>query len=197
MMFRMATLKRIEQGEISVAFRRWRRPTVKTGGSKKTAIGVVAIELVEKITDADITDNDLRRAGYDRRETLFDDLDGRNGDLYRITLSYAGEDPRIALREDDALSDEEFAEIKTRLDRLDNASKVGIWTRQVLELVSDNPELVSGELAKKSSWEKPWLKLNIRKLKNLGLTISLEVGYRISPRGTEVLRRLRIPSPGR
>ena len=155
MMFRMKTLKRIEQGDITVAFRRWRRPTVKTGGSRKTAIGVIAIETVEKIEEADITKRDLKRAGYDRHEILLDDLEGREGDLYRITLSYAGVDPRIALRERDVLSDEEFTEIKKRLDRLDKASKVGIWTQQVLELVSENPELVSGELAKSRTGKSP------------------------------------------
>jgi hypothetical protein len=55
MMFRMATLQGIKQGDISVAFRRWRRPTVKAGGSRKTAIGVVAFETVEKIEEAAIT----------------------------------------------------------------------------------------------------------------------------------------------
>jgi hypothetical protein len=32
-------------------------------------------------------------------------------------------------------------------------------------------------------------KADVRKLKNLGLTISLEVGYRLSPRGAAYLRR--------
>jgi hypothetical protein len=34
-------------------------------------------------------------------------------------------------------------------------------------------------------------KLNVRKLKNLGLTESLGTGYRLSPRGAAVLERLR------
>ena len=34
-------------------------------------------------------------------------------------------------------------------------------------------------------------KLNVRKLKALGLTESLEVGYRLSPRGKSLLHRLR------
>jgi hypothetical protein len=32
--------------------------------------------------------------------------------------------------------------------------------------------------------------LNVRKLKNLGLTISLGTGYRISPRGRMVMNKL-------
>ena len=37
--------------------------------------------------------------------------------------------------------------------------------------------------------EVPAFKRDVRKLKNLGLTISLEVGYRLSPRGEAYLRR--------
>lgn len=37
--------------------------------------------------------------------------------------------------------------------------------------------------------DKEWFKLNVRKLKNLGLTESLETGYRISPRGRALLKR--------
>ena len=34
-------------------------------------------------------------------------------------------------------------------------------------------------------------KIDVRKLKGLGLTRSFEVGYEISPRGAEFLRRIR------
>jgi hypothetical protein len=49
---------------------------------------------------------------------------------------------------------------------------------------------VSTDLATKLSRERMWLKLNIRKLKNMGLTISHDVGYEISPLGREVLKLL-------
>ncbi|GAA4173979.1 hypothetical protein GCM10022218_17670 [Sphingobacterium ginsenosidimutans] len=39
-------------------------------------------------------------------------------------------------------------------------------------------------------FEKEWLKLNIRKLKNLGLTISHTVGYEISPLGERFIQLL-------
>jgi len=35
-------------------------------------------------------------------------------------------------------------------------------------------------------------KTDVRKLKNLGLTISLPVGYRLSPRGEAYVRRLNV-----
>lgn len=39
-------------------------------------------------------------------------------------------------------------------------------------------------------WDTPAFKTHVRKLKALGLTESLEVGYRLSPRGEAVLARL-------
>ena len=42
--------------------------------------------------------------------------------------------------------------------------------------------LPAGDLAKKADAEKEWLKINVRKLKNLGLTISHQPGYELSPR---------------
>ena len=38
--------------------------------------------------------------------------------------------------------------------------------------------------------EKQWFKLNVRKLKNLGLTESKSTGYTISPRGKAFLENL-------
>ncbi|SEC56154.1 hypothetical protein SAMN04489729_1871 [Amycolatopsis lurida] len=44
------------------------------------------------------------------------------------------------------------------------------------------------KLADPLGHDKDPLKVDIRKLENLGLTLSLEVGYRISPRGAAYLR---------
>jgi hypothetical protein len=44
------------------------------------------------------------------------------------------------------------------------------------------------DLAASNGWETQAFKLDVRKLKNLGLTISLRVGYELSPRGREYLR---------
>jgi hypothetical protein len=42
-------------------------------------------------------------------------------------------------------------------------------------------------LAEEMAMPRPEFKTNVRKLKNLGLTESLDVGYRLSPRGQRVL----------
>ena len=63
-------LDRIAAGEIDRAFRRWKRPTVRAGGTLRTSIGLLAIDSVEPITDADVTEEDARHAGFESREAL-------------------------------------------------------------------------------------------------------------------------------
>jgi predicted transcriptional regulator len=79
-----------------------------------------------------------------------------------------------------------------RLARLDAASSHGSWTRQALELIDKNPAIVSTVLAAKMALERAVFKIDIRKLKESGLTESLEVGYRLSPRGKRLLDHLRM-----
>ena len=45
-------------------------------------------------------------------------------------------------------------------------------------------------LAEAMGWERQDFKLHVRRLKGLGLTLSLDVGYRLSPRGESYLRHL-------
>lgn len=187
MLIRRAVLERIRAGDVTLAFRRWRRATVKSGGSLNTAVGVLAIEGVAKTSVRAITELDARRAGYADKASLVADLSSRGGDIYKITLAYAGADPRIALSESDELTADELDELRTRLGRLDKASAHGSWTLRVLRAIAKYPKLPAGELAAKVGYEKEWLKTNVRKLKNLGLTISHNPGYSISPRGLALL----------
>ncbi|QDT52478.1 hypothetical protein Pan44_04900 [Caulifigura coniformis] len=188
MLIKRDVLDRIAAGEISIAFRCWNKPTVKTGGTLKTAVGVLAIEAVEPIEMAEITDADARRAGHADRETAIRKLClDRAGQLYRIRLRLAGPDPRIALRESVELSVDDCEELATRLGRLDSGP-AGAWTDRVLRAIQALPEKPAGELAELTGFDKEWLKTNVRKLKNLGLTESLQPGYRLSPRGRAWLK---------
>ena len=49
------------------------------------------------------------------------------------------------------------------------------------------PGIVSRVLARRADADVPLFKRRVRQLKELGLTESLEVGYRLSPRGRAVL----------
>jgi hypothetical protein len=140
---------------------------------------------------ADITEDDARRAGFASLPDLLDDLaTQREGRVFRIALHVAGPDPRAELRGRDALTDDELAEVERRLARLDAASRHGAWTLAVLRLIRDRPEVRAGDLAPTRGQEKLAFKRDVRKLKELGLTESLEIGYRLSARGRAVLGRL-------
>ena len=105
-------------------------------------------------------------------------------------MAFGGADPRIALREQDALSDAEIEGLLRRLRRLDAGSAEGPWTLRVLAAIEEQPGVVSTTLAERLGCERAWLKPQVRKLKNLGLTVSLRVGYELSPRGRIVLAHL-------
>lgn len=193
MLLRSDILEKIKTGEISLVFRKWRKVGVKAGGTQLTQAGVIGIDSVEEIKEEDLTEQNARDAGFLSLEDLREYLakDTREGSLYRICLHYAGEDPRIALRREDSLSDEELAKILARLHKMDATGKRGPWTREYLQLIHDMPATHAIVLARSIGLDNLVFKPNVRKLKALGLTISLSPGYRLSPRGDRVLSALR------
>jgi hypothetical protein len=187
----------LADGSVTLAFRRWRRPTVKAGGRQRTPVGELAIDGVAEIGLDDISDAEARQAGYaDRAEALAELARHPDGTLYRIAFHHAGADPRIALRQRADVSEDDWRQIESRLARYDRASPLGPWTAAVLRLIADRPAVRAGDLAASLGREKLPFKADVRKLKELGLTESLEVGYRLSPRGEAVLARLDSPVPG-
>jgi hypothetical protein len=113
----------------------------------------------------------------------------KEGEIYRIELGSLGPDPRIALRDSEATA-QELLDIRKRLQRLDDRAAVEPWTRRVLEVLSSHTATRAGDLCGMVNQEKGEFKRNVRKLKSLGLTESLEVGYRLSPRGEALLADL-------
>lgn len=180
-------LRRIAAGEVDLAFRRWRRPTVRAGGTLRTAIGVLDILAVDEVRPAEITAEHARRAGHPDRDHLLRALDARvEGTLYRIRLRPSAQpDPRVALRE--RVPDTgERARLLTTLARMDARSERGAWTARALGLIAERPGVRAAELAAELGWPTQPFKTSVRKLKELGLTESLEVGYRLSTRGQHV-----------
>lgn len=194
MLFRMAVLEAIRDGDVTLAYRRWKRPGVLAGTRLRTPVGELVVDSVERVHDAHVTDADAGAAGFgDAGELLaaFPAHEGRA--LYRVALHYAGADTRIALRQDAELDAAAIEALRARLHRLDRASKRGPWTRPYLELIRDNPGIRAGDLAAPLGVELLVFKRAVRKLKELGLTESLGTGYRISPRGGAYLASLGPP----
>ena len=104
----------------------------------------------------------------------------------RVRFHFDGHhDPRAVLAAD---VDVDVGDIGRRLDRLDAASPHGPWTRATLRLIGDRPATRAADLAAALGRERDDWKRDVRKLKALGLTESLDVGYRLSPRGEAFLR---------
>lgn len=187
MMIRPAELAAIKAGTVDLAFRRWARPRVVVGTRMRTGVGVVEVTSVEQVSVSSLRADDARRAGAPSLAALQEALSARASDpAWRIGLAYAGPDPREALRS--AIPDaEEIAAINARLDRLDAASSYGAWTRETLDLIDLHPTVRAPDLAARVGRETADFKKDVRKLKELGLTESLAIGYLLSPRGEAVV----------
>lgn len=189
MIFKYQHLTGIKAGMVTLAFRRWGKLSIKKGSTLTTAVGVINIDGVEKINESKLTKHDATSAGFESVEKLMDSLRKGPGSIYKVKLSYQSDDPRIALRSKESISDDDFQKLKSKLDRLDKTR--GPWVLKTLQLIGKYPERRAGDLADMMGMERMDFKLNVRKLKNLGLTISHEVGYSISPLGEFVIRKIK------
>jgi len=183
-LIRRSELEAIVEGTVDLAFRRWTTARVHQGTRLRTAIGLVEVTSLDERTLDAITTPEALRAGFASIEELVTFLQQHpDRPIFRIGLRYAGPDPRLALREDAELSDDDRAGLTARLLRFDRASRHGPWTASVLEIVHRRPGVRAADLARELDVETVVLKRDVRKLKELGLTESLEAGYRLSPRG--------------
>ncbi len=172
----------LRDGSITVTFRNWKRPQAKVGGRYRTGGGDLVVESIEPVRSGTITDADARRAGSAdaaalRREMRWGD------DLAVLRIAFRREDPTSA----DPAPSLDDDEIDRRLDRLDASSPAGPWTRATLDAIARRPAVRAGDLAGELGRERLAFKADVRKLKRLGLTESLDVGYRLSPRGRAYL----------
>jgi hypothetical protein len=172
----------LSEGTVTVAFRRWKRPTVKAGGTLQSPGGLLAIDEVSPISPQDVTEQDAVAAGYDDREAVLASL-RLEGQLYRVQFHRIGDDPRIELRQRTHFDKDELSDLMRAVVRLP-------WAETVLRLLADNPGVVSTDLAAQVGLERAPFKERVRRLKALGLTESLDMGYRLSPRGAALLARL-------
>jgi hypothetical protein len=189
-----ATAAGIADGSITLVLRRWDAPRAKAGGTQRTPAGTIRIDGVSECpADHRVTRAQARAAGFRDAKSAQAELDKRPAaHTYVITVSYLAPDERHELAADDQLAGPEAATITARLHAWDAASSDGPWTVGYLQLIAANETVRAPDLASTVGQETARFKRRVRQLKGLGLTISLDVGYRISPRGRAYLRaRLR------
>lgn len=180
-------------GSVTLAFRRWAVPRVKVGTRTRSRVGIVEITAIDPIADDALTRTDAAAAGFTSLEQAQKWVAGKgaaDGQLFRIGIRLAGPDTRIELRNSAELTVDDRMAIRVRLGRLDKAADTP-WTWQYLELIEANPAVLALDVATSIGMERDKFKRRVRQLKELGLTESLEVGYRISPRGETYLRMTR------
>jgi hypothetical protein len=190
MLFTAATLRGLTEGRVTCTYRRWEVVRPKVGSKFTTRAGVVEVTSITAADEEQLTDQDAADAGFDSVAALVKWTSAKgHGDLYRIGIVLAGPDPRVALRGSAKLGPAEVSALDARLDRMDRAADQP-WTRSTLRQIQRLPGVVSTELAAQVGQERRAYKLRVRRLKALGLTESLERGYRLSPRGQAYLAAL-------
>jgi hypothetical protein len=193
----------IVDGTITLTFRRWTSARVRPGGRYRVhPIGVVLVTDVREVRFRDVTPRDARAAGFPSRGELRAFLEapvrtreglvarepvGDDTPLFRVALAHAGEEDRVELALEDDLGAGDVAAIAIRLQALDAAAAAGPWTRETLAIIRRRPRVAASRLARALGRETVHFKVDVRKLKRLGLTVSYEVGYDLSPRGRAFL----------
>ncbi len=203
MLFKTRFHPGIADGSITRTFRAWKTPRVSVGKRYRIgSIGSIEVESVDAVSIGSLRDADAKRAGFSSKAELVEflcagsrtrvgaraGLDSRSK-VFRVVFHHVGQvaDPRVALRA--RTSAAAVDEARARLERMDARSPRGPWTRQVLKLIGDKPHTAASKLAPRLGRETLPFKTDVRKLKALGLTISHEVGYELSPLGRAVMAK--------
>jgi hypothetical protein len=110
--------------------------------------------------------------------------------VFVIDFHYDGKTGARPKPATDVVSIEELATLAQRLDAMDRRARGGAWTQATLRAIEARPGVLAAKLARSLGRERDEFKRDVRKLKNLGLTFSLEIGYRLTPKGEALLAGL-------
>ena len=182
----------IVDGAVRLTFRLWDKPHVKAGGRYRVhPIGVVEVNSVEPVTVGQISEADAKAGGFASRDELLAYLAPvakvtltEATQVFKVGFVHGGDGDRVAIALDTHVTPEALADLEKRVGRLE---RDGTWVRKVMELIEKHPRIAASQLALKVKRETEPFKIDVRKLKKLGLTQSFEVGYEVSPRGKKFL----------
>jgi hypothetical protein len=190
LLFKKAFWDGLTSGAITLTFRRWQKPHVRPGGRYRChPIGVLEVDRIDRVLARAITIDDAKRAGFatvDELRAYLAELGplADDDELWRVELHHGGDGDRVELALADQLSDDDVAAITAKLKKLDGRKP---WTDATLAIIKKHPRIAASKLAAKLGRDTQPFKIDVRKLKRLGLTQSFEVGYEISPRGKAYL----------
>jgi hypothetical protein len=180
----------IARGEVDLTFRRWKRPQVRPGRPYRTLVGRLHVDAVDEVEPGRVTADEARRAGFPSVDALLAEAGRHAADgtpLFRVRFHRLEEpDPRSTLAATPP-SPADAGEVAGKLDAMDRRSTHGPWAWAALRAIAAEPGRRAPDLAAAAGRETAPFKADVRKLKALGLTRSLPVGYELSPRGRAVL----------
>lgn len=188
---------KIATGDMTLTFRAWTRPQVAAGNAYGFDDGRQLFVLsIAQVPAGTIDDAQAERAGEESAS-------GMRAMLNKVTRRTIADDDlvyRIEFRLEPVTSTKVTVApdvIVEKLARMDARSSNGPWTRDYLRMIADNPRLGAKHHAARRGQETLDLKADVRKLKALGLTVSYEVGYGLTPLGEEVLALVDDPALAR
>jgi len=190
LLFKKPFWEGLQQGSITLTYRRWDKPHVRAGGRYRChPIGVLQVDAISRVAAGTITDDDAKRSGFATAAELrgylaeLGPLDDAT-EVWRVELHHGGDGDRVEIALDTALTADDVVAIRDKLARMDRTKP---WTKRTLALIDKQPRIAASKLAVKVGRPTLEFKADVRKLKRLGLTQSFEVGYEISPRGRAYL----------
>ncbi len=186
MLFKYRFHPGLRDGSITLTFRTWKKPQARAGGRYRFGPDdVLVADAVTLVRAGTISGADARRSGFATADALRAELGVSTATkVYRVEFHYersADERTRTAL--DGRLSAADAEELSKKLERM------GPWALETLRLIERQPKVAASKLAPQLGRERAPFKTDVRKLKRLGLTISHDVGYELSPRGRAFLRK--------
>ncbi|HLF76299.1 MAG TPA: hypothetical protein VJB57_02300 [Dehalococcoidia bacterium] len=188
---------RVASGEITVSFRLWKYAHVKAAKTYPATFGGrLQIDNVQLLPAALVSHEDALLAGHTTVAGVWEMAGSHTRTvvtpdtlLYRVQFTYLPENDSQPGPSEKALAD--LDAIVKRLQRMDALSQHGAWTETTLRLIAMQPGLRAKDLmAMAERYDLASFKADVRKLKGLGLTISLGTGYELSEAGRKLLKRL-------
>jgi hypothetical protein len=190
MLFQRRFHERIGSGEICCTVRIWQRPRVKVGGRYALGGGAIVVDRMSEVRLDDITTTLARRCGFASHVDLVKTAKHGAGErVFIIDFHYDGNAGARPKRETHAVSPAKLAKLVERLDAMDRRAKSGAWTLATLRAIEAHPGVLAAKLARSLDRPRDDFKRDVRKLNNLGLAFSLEIGYRLTPKGEALLAR--------
>ena len=181
-----------------MTFRAWDEARVVVGNRYRLGPDdVVVVTRLRRVALGKVTAADARRAGFEDRDELLamvrrvakKQLNARSTSTGSISVTSSRRIPaRLA---EPTPPPPPWTRSSSAWNASTPAAGAGPWTLATLRLIEAHPEVVASKLALRMERETRAFKADVRKLKELGLTVSHDVGYSLSPRGRAVLRRAR------